>query len=101
MTSASSGDNENALDSFRINRELDSNERNESNSQLDKKTQKKDEQKILTICGITMNWSDEFEKASDSILTNFELNSNETDERDSQYEQQLKPKNFHTAWKKT
>jgi hypothetical protein len=75
-----SDERENAEDSIRFNRELDSNEIDESDLQLEKH----DDPRISTLLGISMDSSDENENASDSIRFNRELDSNEIDESDSQ-----------------
>jgi hypothetical protein len=45
--------------------------------------QKHFEQRISTVHGITIDWSDEYEKAKDSIRHNRELESNEIDDSNS------------------
>jgi hypothetical protein len=55
----SSDEDENASDSIRVNREFDSNEIDVSDWHLEKH----DEQRIWTLRGITIDWSDEDENA--------------------------------------
>jgi hypothetical protein len=45
-----------------------------------------------TFRGITIDWSDDFENANDSIRVNCEFDSNMIDETDLQYEQQYEPR---------
>jgi hypothetical protein len=48
--------------------------------------------RISTVRGITIDFSEELENASDSIRFNLELNSIEIDERDSHQEKQREPR---------
>jgi hypothetical protein len=67
-----SDDDENASDSIRVNRELDSNE-------IDKKNlheEKHDDPIISTFRGISIDLSDEDEKALDSVRVNRACDSN-------------------------
>jgi hypothetical protein len=68
---------ENADDSIRINREFDSNEIDESDSQP-----LKHNPRISTFRGISIDSSDKHENAYDSIRFNREFDSNEIDESD-------------------
>jgi hypothetical protein len=65
----SSDECENASDLIRVNRELDSNEMDESDRQFEKHN----EQRISTLRGIIINWCDESENASDWIRVNREF----------------------------
>jgi hypothetical protein len=66
----------NASDLIRINREFDSNEINESDSQ----NEKHDNPRISTFPGISSDSSDQDENEFDSIQINREFDSNEIDE---------------------
>jgi hypothetical protein len=65
----------NADDSMRINREFDSDEIDESDLQFEKH----DYPRNSTFRGISIDVSDEYEKANDSIRINLEEDSNEND----------------------
>jgi hypothetical protein len=69
----------NASISIRFKRESGSNEIDES----DLHPQKHDDPRISTFRGISIESSDENEKASESIRINREFDSNEIDESDS------------------
>jgi hypothetical protein len=81
-------EDENASDSIRDNREFDSNEIDESDSQHEKH----DEPRISTPRGITIDSMDEEKNVSDSIRDNREFDSNEIDESDSQHEKHDEPR---------
>jgi hypothetical protein len=53
---------------------------------------KKDDPRISTLHGITIDWSDENENANDSIRVNREFDSNEIDESDWHHEKQDDPR---------
>jgi hypothetical protein len=55
----------------------------------DSQYQKQNEQRISTFRGITIDESDDFENAEDSIRVNRESDSNVIDESDSQCEKQF------------
>jgi hypothetical protein len=83
-----SGDWENAYDLIRFNRESDSNETNESETQ----NKNADGPKISTLEGITIEESAEKENAFESIRCNREFDSNESDERARQAEKHDGPR---------
>jgi hypothetical protein len=60
---------------------LDSNEMDESDLQ----SEKHPEQRISTLRGISMDGSDEDEKADDSMILSRESDSNNNDDRDEQW----------------
>jgi hypothetical protein len=51
--------------------------------------EKHSEQRISTLDGITIDWSDDDENTNDSIRVNREFASNKIDESDLQFEKQF------------
>jgi hypothetical protein len=58
----------------------------------DPQPEKQLKQRISTVRGITIDFSEESENAEDSIRFNLESDSNEIDESDPQSEKQRKPR---------
>jgi hypothetical protein len=76
------------LVSIRFNREFDSNEINDSDSQ----DEKHDDPRISTFRGISIDRSDEDENSDESIRVKREFDSNEIYESDLQDEKQNDPR---------
>jgi hypothetical protein len=82
MSIDASDDHDNADDSIQINRELDSNEIDESDSQCPKH----DDQRISAFRGISIDSSNDRENVAESIRVNREFDSSEPDENDRLFE---------------